>query len=101
VWAVPAEDSHACTLVKGIEAINWEILLIEGVVSNELGLDLADDWEHVWLAIIVSVGTDSEVALLRILIVLEIDREAQDRIRWGEFDVGELVVQQSEALHFE
>lgn len=74
VWAVPAEDSHACTLVKGIEAVNWEILLIEAVVSDELGLDLADDWEHVWLAIIVSVGTNSEVALLRVLIVLEIDR---------------------------
>ena len=101
-WAVEAEEDATGSLGEVSKTINWEVLLVEGVVGDNFSLNLADNWEDIWLSIVVSVGTDTEVDLLWVLVVLEADSETEDWVSWGHWNVGELVVQNRKSGdHFE
>ena len=71
-------------------SVDWEVLLVEGVVSADSSFGSSDDWEDEWLSIVVSVGTDSEVDLVGVGVVLESKGESEDWVSWSLLDVGEL-----------
>lgn len=96
-WAVEAEEDATGTLVEISISIDWEVLLVELVVGHDLGLNLAHNWENIWLSIVVAVGTNTKVDLVWVLVGLEANSESEDWINWGLWHVSELVVQQSES----
>ena len=97
--ASEAEEDSLGALSEGVETIDGEVLLVEGGISDDCGLSLADDGEHVRLAIVITVGTDTEVDLLGVLVGLEASGEGKDGISGGLGNVFELVVQSGKSLH--
>ena len=101
IGVVPAELSTTGTLVKVSETINRRVLLVElHVITDEL-FSLSNDGEDIGRTIVISVGTDTKVALLRVLVSGEASSERQDGVSGCLLNVGELVVEDSDSLHFE
>ena len=107
---IPSEENSSGSLVELLVSINWGVLLIEaGVVDDHLS-SLSHDWEDVWLSLLASVSTDTQVNLSWVLVRLVSDRERQDWVSWGLLNVGkflnggglivELGVQKFESIHF-
>jgi len=99
VLVLPAEEDLAGTSVELLESVNWKILLVQFVIGADLSLDLAHNWENEWLSVVVAVSANTQVNLLWVLVDLETSRQTEDWVSWGHWDVCELVVQKSEALH--
>ena len=98
---VPAELSTAGTLIEVSETIDGRVLFVElQVITDEL-LSLANDGEDIGRTVVISVGTDTEVALLRVLVSLEASGKRQDGVSGRLLDVGEVVGEVSDSLHFE
>lgn len=97
--AFPSEDGHTSALVKRVISVNWEIFFVESFVSDDLGLNLSDNREHVWLSIVIAVSADTQVAFAGIRIIFEISGQAENRIGRSSDNVTELVVDKSESLH--
>lgn len=74
VWVVPSEKDASGTLVEGLVTIDWRILLVESVIIGDSLLGLSHYWEHVWLSVLRSVGTDTQVDLSWIFVVFESKR---------------------------
>jgi len=98
-WAVESEKNTLSALAEFSEAIDRKVLLIEGAVSHNFLLGFADDGEDVWLSVVVTVGTNTEVDLLGVLVVLKTGSQTENGIGWGHSDVLELVVQGGDSLH--
>lgn len=99
VGVVPSEEGTAGSLVEVSESIDRGVLFIERVVSADLCFSLADDGEDVGFTVIITVSTDTKVALLGVLIGLEAFGETENSI-WGSLsDMDKLVVKGSDALH--
>lgn len=97
--AVEAEEDTLGALAELSEAINGEVLLVEGHIGDDSSLSGTDDREDKRLAIVVTVSADTEVNLLRVLVSLEAGGKAKDRISGGHRHVSELIVQGSDSLH--
>ena len=99
-WAVEAEEDTLGALVELCKTVDGQILFVEGVICDDGSFGLAHDGEDEWLAIVVAVGTDAQVDLLGVLVVLEARCEGEDGISWRLLHVRELIVQGGETLHF-
>ena len=97
--AVPAEKDTLGSLSELGKTVDGKVLLIEGVVGADSGLSLTNDGEDVGFAVVITVGANTEVNLLGVLVSLEAGGEAEDRIGGGHRDVNELVVQSGKSLH--
>lgn len=89
----PAKNGSSSTFVKISKSINWSVLFIECLVSDNCCLSFSNDWEDIRLAIVVSVGANTKVAFLWILVSKESSSKRQDRICGGSNYVLELVVE--------
>lgn len=96
---VPSEENSSGSLVEFGDTVNWEVFLFE-LLSNNLLLSSSDNWENVWLSIVGSVGTNSEVDLVWVLGGLVSNREGKNWISWGLLDVVEFLVSESGFLAF-
>jgi len=98
-WAVESEEDTLSALAEFSKTIDRKVLLIEGAISDNLLLGFAHDGEDVGLSVVVTVGTNTEVDLLGVLVVLETGSQTEDGVGWGHSDVLELVVQGGDSLH--
>ena len=96
---VPSEEDSLGTLSELGETVNGEVLLVEGSIIDNSLLGLAHDGEDVGLSVVITVGTDTEVDLLGVLVGLEASGEAKDGVGGGHWNVLELVVQGGDSLH--
>jgi hypothetical protein len=74
VWVVPSEEDASGTLVEGLVTIDWGVLLVESVIIGDSLLGLSHNWEYVWLSILRSVGTDTQVNLSWVFVGFESKR---------------------------
>ena len=95
--AVEAEEDTLGALVEGVETVDGEVLLVEGDIGDNGQLGLAHNWEDVGLSVVITVGTNTKVDLLWVLVGLEACSQGQDRVRGGHFNVLELVVQSGDS----
>ena len=98
-WAIKAKDNTLSALVELGETFDTEVLLIEGSISDDSSLSLADNGEHIRLSIVVTVSTDTEVDLLGVLISLESGCKGEDGVGWCLWHVLKLIVQGGKSLH--
>lgn len=63
-WGVGAEDKLGSGTGKLGETSDGKVLVVNGLVGDEVGLSLLDGWKNIGLAVVVTVGTDTEVDLL-------------------------------------
>ena len=101
---VPSEEGSSGSLAESLVSILRGVLLIERVVVDDFLFDLPDDGEDEWLSIFISVGSDTKVDLVGVLVGLESLGKSEDGVGGGEGDVlefngGEVVVKGSESLH--
>lgn len=68
---VPTKEGHTSTFVEFSESILGKILLIKSVVCNDFSLNFAYNWEYIWLSIVVSVGSYSQVYFSWVFVILE------------------------------
>jgi len=95
--AVEAEEDTLGALTELGETVDREVLLVEGHVSDDGGLSGADDGEDERLAVVVTVCSNTEVDLVRVLVILEAGGEAKDGVDGGHRHVDELVVDSGES----
>lgn len=74
VWVVPSEEDASGTLVEGLVTIDWGVLLVKSVIIGDSLLGLSHYWEYVWLSVLRSVGTDTQVNLSWVFVVFESKR---------------------------
>ena len=98
-WAVPAEDNTLSALVELSETFNSKVLLVEGSISDDSSLSLANNGENIGLSIVVTISTDTEVDLLGVLIGLEPCCKGKDGIGGCHWHVLKLIVQGGDSLH--
>lgn len=98
VGGVESELDTTGTLVEILETILSRVLLVKICVYN-LVLGLLDDWENVGLAVVITVSSDTQIALVGVLIIVESNSEAENSIGGCHRDVRKLVVKNAEFLH--
>ena len=98
ISVLPAEEGHTGTLVEVLVAIDGRVLLVELEVVGDHLLGLANDGENVGLAVLGSVGTDTEVDLLGELVGLVASGERKDGVSRGLSDVTELTLAEGSGL---
>ena len=98
ILVVPAEKDTSGTFGEVSDSVNWEVFLIQLVVFSDFLLSSSDAFEDNWLAIVVSVGTDSEVDLFGVLVSLVSGGQGENWISWSLLDMLELVVAESNGL---
>ncbi len=91
LWVVEAECYSSCSGVELSDSFNWSIFLIKSRIVNDLLLDFLDDREHKWLSIVVSVGSNTQIDLLWVCVILEVGGQGEDWISWGLLNVDEVV----------
>ena len=89
----PSKHRSTSTFIEICESVNRCVLFVECFISNNCCLCLAYDRENVGLAIVISVCSNTEVALLGIFVGEEASCERQNWICWGSNYVLELVVE--------
>jgi len=89
----PSKNGSSRTFVKISKPINWSVLFIKCLVSDNCCFSLTNDWEDIGLAIVVSVSANTKVAFLWILVSKESSSKREDRICGGSNYVLELVVE--------
>jgi hypothetical protein len=93
VGVFPSELGATGTLSEICETIDWRILFVKSLICDDYCLSLADAGENVGLTVVVSVGADTEVALLGVLVSCEANSEAKNGIWGSSGNVLELVVE--------
>ena len=88
----PSKNGSSRTFVKISKSINWSVLFIKCLVSDNCCFSLTNDWEDIRLAIVVSVSANTKVTFLWILVSKESSSKREDRICWGSNYVLKLVV---------
>ena len=68
---VPTKERHSSTFVKFGESILRKVFLVKSMVCNDFSLDFAHNWENIWLSIVVSIGTYSQVNFSWVFVILE------------------------------
>lgn len=91
-WAISTKNEISGSILESKDSVNGEVLLVVLQIKNDLLLDSLDNRENVWLFVVVSVGSDSQVDLLGILISLVSKSGSKDWIRWGHLDMSENIV---------
>ena len=90
VGVVPAEEYTSGTLVEVLVAVNGRVLLVELVVVTNHLFSLANNGEHVGLAVLRAVGTDAEVNLVGVGVGLVTGRQREDGVGGCLLHVAEL-----------
>ena len=98
-WAVEAEESALGALIKLGETVNGQVLLVQAMICHNCGFSFAHDREDVWLSIVVAVGTDAQVNLLWVLVILEASGQRKDRVSGCLRHVLKLIVEGGKTLH--
>ena len=88
---IPTKKCTSRTLCEKWVTINWAVLLVKTVIICNSFLSLTDYWEHEWLTVVRSVGTDSKIDFVRIFVVFVTDRQAEDWIGWSLCNMAPLI----------
>lgn len=88
---IPTEGNLLGANNEFSNTVNRSVLLIKSGVIDDLMFDLLDNGEDVGFAIVVSVGADTQVDFLGVLVVLEVGGEGKDGVSRSLLHMNEVV----------
>lgn len=99
IGMVPTKQDTSSSLVEICKTIDGGVFFIKREIGDDHLFGFAYNGEDKGLSVIVSVGSDTEVDLVGVLVVLEASGKTENGICGGHLNLSELTVDCSESLH--
>lgn len=99
IGVIPTEQDTSGSLVEICKSIDGGVFFIKREIGDDHLFGFADDGEDEGFSVIVSVGTDTEVDLVGVFVVLVASGKTENGICGGHLNLSELTVDCSESLH--